>query len=40
VTLPFVSYGGTSLVVTMVSAGLLLSIARHTRPVSRKARTT
>lgn len=32
VTLPFVSFGGTSLVTTMISAGLLLSIARHTRP--------
>jgi cell division protein FtsW len=32
VTLPFVSFGGTSLVITMVSAGLLLSIARQTRP--------
>ena len=37
VTLPFVSFGGTSLVVTMVSAGLLLSIARHIRPAEAKA---
>jgi cell division protein FtsW len=37
VTLPFVSFGGTSLVVTMISAGLLLSIARHTRPAEAKA---
>lgn len=36
VTLPFVSFGGTSLVITMVSAGLLLSIARHTRPETRE----
>ncbi|CAN5911619.1 putative lipid II flippase FtsW [soil metagenome] len=35
VTLPFVSFGGTSLVITMVSAGLLLSIARHARPAGR-----
>ena len=38
VTLPFVSFGGTSLVITMISAGLLLSIARHTRPAGPKAR--
>jgi cell division protein FtsW len=37
VTLPFVSFGGTSLVVTMISAGLLLSIARHSRPAEAKA---
>jgi len=29
--LPFVSYGGTSLVYSMVSVGLLLNIARHRR---------
>jgi cell division protein FtsW len=40
VTLPFVSFGGTSLVVTMVSASLLLSIARHTRPAGPKASGT
>jgi cell division protein FtsW len=38
VTLPFVSFGGTSLVITMVSAGLLLSIARHTRPADPKGK--
>jgi cell division protein FtsW len=38
VTLPFVSFGGTSLVITMISAGLLLSIARHTRLADRGAR--
>jgi cell division protein FtsW len=38
VTLPFVSFGGTSLVITMISAGLLLSIARHTPPAGSKAR--
>ena len=31
VPLPFVSYGGTSLLVTMVGAGMLLNIARHPR---------
>lgn len=39
VTLPFVSAGGTSLVTTMVSAGLLLSIARHSRSVATTADT-
>jgi len=36
VTLPFVSFGGTSLVITMIGAGLLMSIARHTRPPKAK----
>jgi len=40
VTLPFVSFGGTSLVITMISAGLLLSIARQTRPAGPKAGRT
>jgi len=31
VPLPFVSYGGSSLLVTMVAVGMLLSIARHPR---------
>lgn len=33
VPLPFVSYGGSSLLVTMVAAGMLLNIARHPRQV-------
>ncbi len=32
VTLPFISFGGSSLVVTMASAGLLLAISRRTMP--------
>jgi cell division protein FtsW len=28
-TLPYVSFGGTSLVVTMAATGILLNIARH-----------
>jgi cell division protein FtsW len=31
VTLPFISYGGTSLMVTMALAGILLSISRYTK---------
>jgi cell division protein FtsW len=31
VTLPLISFGGTSLMVTMAALGILLSIARHTR---------
>lgn len=29
VTLPFVSYGGTSLIALTVAVGILLSISRH-----------
>lgn len=34
VPLPFVSYGGSSLLVTMIGAGMLLNIARHPRAVT------
>ncbi|WCO65222.1 putative lipid II flippase FtsW [Iamia majanohamensis] len=34
VPLPFVSYGGSSLLVTMVGVGMLLNIARHPRPTA------
>jgi cell division protein FtsW len=39
VPLPFVSFGGSSLVVTMAAVGLLLSVARQVRPI-RSAATT
>ena len=35
VPLPFLSFGGTSLVVTMASVGILLNIARHAVPRTR-----
>ncbi|RKH19579.1 putative lipid II flippase FtsW [Corallococcus praedator] len=38
-TLPFVSYGGTSLVVLMGSAGVLLSLSANTQGASRPVRT-
>ena len=38
VPLPFVSYGGTSLVVTLVSAGLILSVARRPAAAGRSRR--
>jgi cell division protein FtsW len=30
ITLPFLSYGGTSLMISMVSAGILLNISKYT----------
>ncbi len=38
VPLPFVSYGGTSLVITLASAGLILNVARRPAKTARKPR--
>lgn len=41
VTLPFISYGGTSLIMMMTSMGIMLSISRETnRVANEKAQTT
>ncbi|WP_336433220.1 putative lipid II flippase FtsW [Ferroacidibacillus organovorans] len=34
IPLPFISYGGTALIVKLWSVGILLSLSRYTRPVS------
>ncbi len=33
IPLPFISFGGSSLVITMLGAGILVNIARHERPL-------
>jgi cell division protein FtsW len=40
VPLPFVSYGGSSLIVLLASTGLLFSISRRSQRASRRQRTT
>ena len=39
VTLPFISYGGTSLMVSMAMAGVLLSISRYSKIDNKKTRS-
>lgn len=39
VPLPLVSFGGTSLVVSMAALGILTSIARHAKPLPKRAST-
>ena len=39
IPLPFISYGGSSLVITMLAAGMLANIARHERSIGGGARS-
>ena len=40
ITLPFLSAGGSSLVITMLGAGILANVARQTPPATKKTATT
>ena len=40
ITLPFLSAGGSSLVITMLGAGILASVARRTPPDPKKPKPT
>ena len=40
VPLPFISYGGTSLILNMMSIGLILNVASHNKQQSKKTRLT
>ena len=37
VTLPFISYGGTSLVFLLIEIGIVLSVSRQIEPISRSS---
>jgi cell division protein FtsW len=39
ITLPFLSAGGSSLVITMLGAGILANVARQTPPATKKTAT-
>jgi cell division protein FtsW len=39
ITLPFLSAGGSSLVITMLGAGILANVARRTPPAAKKSKT-
>jgi cell division protein FtsW len=38
VPLPFISYGGTNLVISLIAAGVLLNISRFAKPASKKVK--